>query len=71
MEGYSNLSVCVSVCSFVSFISLIVEPIAGKDVSPSDKQLWRFSKNVLVTEKSQCKALSIGRYLEISLLLLM
>ena len=53
------------------FISLLVEPIAGKNVSPSDKQLWRFSKNVLGAEKSQCKALSIGRHLEISLLLLM
>ena len=36
-----------------SFVSLLVEPIAGKNVSPSDKQLWRFSKNVLVAEKSQ------------------
>ena len=67
---------CVSVCLFLrnlgdSFISLLVEPIAGKNVSPSDKQLWRFSKNVLVAEKSQCKALSIGRHLEISSLLLM
>ena len=50
-----------------SFVSLLVEPIAGKNMSPSDKQLWRFSKNVLVAEKSQCKALSI----EISSLLLM
>ena len=54
-----------------SFISLLVEPIAGKNVSPSDKLLWRFSKNVLVAEKSQCKALSIGRHLETSSLLLM
>ena len=54
-----------------SFVSLLVEPIAGKNVSPSEKQLWRFSKNVLVAEKSQCKALSIGRHLEISSLLLM
>ena len=66
--------VCVSVCSFVileiaSF--LLVEPIAGKNVSPSDKRLWRFSKNVLVAEKSQCKVLSIVRHLEISSLLLM
>ena len=54
-----------------SFVSLLVEPIAGKNVSSSDKQLWRFSKNVLVAEKSQCKALSIGRHLEMSSLLLM
>ena len=53
------------------FVSLLVEPIAGKNVSPSDKQLWRFLKNVLVAEKSLCKALSIGRHLEISSLLLM
>ena len=48
---------CVCVCVFLrnfgdSFVSLLVEPIAGKNVSPSDNQLWRFSKNVLVTEKS-------------------
>ena len=59
-------------CNFGdSFVSLLVEPIAGKNMSPSDKQLWRFLKNVLVAEKSQCKALSIGRHLEISSLLLM
>ena len=72
--------VCVSVCLLVRnlgeyFVSLLVEPIAGKNVSPSDKQLWRFLKNVLVAEKSSCKALSralsIGRHLEISSLLLM
>ena len=54
-----------------SFVSLLVEPIAGKNVSPSDKQLWQFSKNILVAEKSQCKALLISRHLEISSLLLM
>ena len=54
-----------------SFVSLLIKSIAGKNVSPSDKQLWRFSKNVLGAEKLQCKALSIGRHLEISLLLLM
>ena len=76
MEGYSNRFVCL--CLFLrnlgdSFVSLLVEPIAGKNVSPSDNNLWRFSKkkNVLVAEKSQCKALSIGRHLEISSLLLM
>ena len=69
---------CVSVCVCVfprnlgeCFVSLLVEPIAGKNVSPSNKQLWRFLKNVLGTEKSQYKALSIVRHLEISSLLLM
>ena len=61
------------VCSFVilkiaSFRFLLN---LGKNTSPSDKQLWQFSKNVLVAEKSQCKALLIGCHLEISLLLLM
>ena len=69
------MCVSVSCCYLVilenSFVSLLVEPIAGKNVSPSDKQLWRFSKNVLVAEKLQCKALSIGHHLEISSLLLM
>ena len=65
-----------SVCVFLrnlgdSFVSPLVEPIAGKNVSLSDKKLWQFSKNVLVAEKSQCKALSIVRHLEISSLLLM
>ena len=68
--------VCLSVCLLVRnlgeyFVSLLVEPIAGKNVSPSDKKLWRFLKNVLVAEKSSCKALSIGRHLEMSSLLLM
>ena len=41
-----------------------------KDVSLSDKKkLWRFLENILVAEKSQCKALSVGRHLEISSLL--
>ena len=35
------------------------------------KNFLQFSKNVLVAEKSQCKALLISRHLEISLLLLM
>ena len=54
-----------------SFVSLLIQPIAGKNASPSDKQLWRFLKNFLGAEKSQCKALSIGCHLEISSLLLM
>ena len=51
--------VCVCVCVCVlprnlgeCFISLLVEPTAGKNVSLSDKQLWRFLKNVFVAEKS-------------------
>ena len=53
--------VCVCVCVFVCllpcnlgecFVSLLVEPIAGKNASPSDKQLWRFLKNISVAEKS-------------------
>ena len=78
MESYSNrfVCVCVCVCVFVrnlgdSFISLLVEPIAGKNMSPSDKQLWRFLKNVLVAEKSQCKVILIIGHLEISSLLQM
>ena len=76
MEGYSNLSVCLCVCVLPrnlgdSFVLLLIESIAGKNVSPSDKQLWRFLKNILGAEKSQCKALSIGRHLEISFLFLM
>ena len=77
MEGYSNqfVCLCVCVCLFLcnlgdSFVSLL-EPTAGKNVSLSDKNLWRFLKNLLVAEKSQCKALLIGRHLEISSLLLM
>ena len=44
MEGYRNWFVCVFVCVFrhnlgECFILLLVEPIAGKNISPSDKQL--------------------------------
>ena len=61
-------------CAFLrnlgdNFVSLLFEPIAGKNLSPTDKYLLRFSKNVLVAEKSQCKALIV--LLEISSLLLM
>ena len=66
------MCVCLFLCNLGdSFVSLLVEPIAGKNVNPSDKRLWRFSKNVLGAEKSQRKALSVSRHLEISLLLLM
>ena len=53
------------------FVSLFVEPIAGKNTSPSDKKLWQFLKKVSVAEKWWCKVLLIGRHLEISSLLLM
>ena len=53
------------------FILLFVEPIAGKNMNPSDKQLWRFLENFSVAEKLQCKALLIGCHLKISSLLLM
>ena len=53
------------------FVLLLVETIAEKNMSLSDKQLWQFLKHSLVAEKSQCKALSIDRHLEISSLLLM
>ena len=72
------VSVCLSVCLCLlprnlgeCFVSILFQPIAGKNVSPSNKQLWRFLKTVLVAEKSWFKVLSIGRHLEISLLLLM
>ena len=57
------------VCLFLrnlgdSFVSLLVEPIAGKNMIPSDISMWRFLKNVLVAEKSQCKDLLIGRHLD-------
>ena len=51
----SNIKICVCVCVSVClltrnlgecFVSLLFEPIAGKNVSPSDKKLWRFLKNV-------------------------
>ena len=51
-------------------VSLLVEPIAGNNESPFDKQLWRFLKYFLVAEKSQCKGLLIDCHLEISSLLL-
>ena len=61
------MCVCVCVCVCVlprnlgeCFVSLLVEPISGKNVSFSDKRLWWFLKNILVAEKSQCKALLIN-----------
>ena len=53
------------------FCFLLNPLLHGKNVSPSVKKLWRFLKNFLVAEKSLCKALLIGRHLEISSLLLM
>ena len=45
--------VCVSVPCLLPrnlgecFVSLLFEPIAGKNLSPSDKKLWRFLKKHL------------------------
>ena len=75
--------VCVSVCvcSFVileiaSFRRLLVEPIAGKNVSPSDKKIVatfekRLSCSHLQRNHSVQSNRSIVRHLEISSLLLM
>ena len=46
---------CVCVCVFLrnlgdSFVSLLVEPIAGKNVSPSDKILAIFEKRLSCRE---------------------
>ena len=64
----------MSVSSFVileiAFVSLLFEPIAGKNVNPSDKFLWRFSKNVLVAEKWQCTESLVDRSPSSSLLLI-
>ena len=51
-----SLCVCVSVCRLPHnlgecFVLLLVEPIAGKNMTPSDKQLCRFLKDVSVAEK--------------------
>ena len=55
--------VCLFPCNLTIgyFVLLLVEPMAGKSVSPS--QLWQFLKNVFVAEKWLCKALLIGCYL--------
>ena len=76
MQRVIAIGLCMCVCLLPRnliecFVLLLVEPIARKNVSPSDKKLWRFSENFLVTGKSQCKALLIGCHLEISSLLLM
>ena len=47
------MCVCLLPCNLGEcFVSLLFEPIAGKNVSPSDKRLCRFLKNALVAEKS-------------------
>ena len=46
------------------FVLLLVEPIAEKNASLSDKLLWQFLKNIFVSEKWSSNALSIGCYLE-------
>ena len=51
--------VCVCVCRFPHnlggyFVSLFVEPMAGKNTSPSDKQLWQFKKKTSWLQRSGC-----------------
>ena len=42
-ENLYSYGMCLFPCNLGEcFVSLLVEPIAGKNVSPSDKQLWRF-----------------------------
>ena len=57
---FVHVCVCVCVSVSVSVLShnllecsvlLLVKLIAGKNVSPSDKELCRFFKNFLVAEK--------------------
>ena len=52
-------------------VSLQLEYLNRKSILFSCKHMCGFPKNVLVAEKLQCIALSIGRHLEISSLLLM
>ena len=71
-----DLSVCLCVCLVPCnlrgyFISLLVELMAGKNVSPSDRRLWRILKSIIVAEKWSCEDSSIGCHLETSSLLLM
>ena len=54
-RGISNLLMFVSVCLFPCnlggyFVLFLVEPMAGKNASLSDKQLWRFFKTFFVAE---------------------
>ena len=47
---------CVCVCLFPPnlkgyFVSLLIESMAGKNVSPSDEKLQQFLKNVFVADK--------------------
>ena len=64
----SSCAVCVCVLPLnlgECFVSFLVEPIAGKNVSPSNKKIVAIWENFLVAEKSRCKALSTSRHLEI------
>ena len=62
------LSVCVCVfpCNLGGyFVSLLIEPMVRKNVSPSDKTIVAiFEKNVFVVEKWSCKASSIRCHLK-------
>ena len=62
--SFYHLCVCECTCA-------CVRACESTHVDDHSKLMCRFSKNILVAEKSQCKALLIGRHLEISLLLLM
>ena len=52
-EGlYQSVCVCMLPHNVGEYFVLhLVEPIAGKNASPSDKQLWQYLKNFLVLEK--------------------
>ena len=68
---YVSVCVCLSLRNLeIALFRFLLNPFAGKNLSSSDKILWRFLKKFLVAEKSQYKALSIGRNLKIFSLLL-
>ena len=47
--------VCVFPCNLRGYsVSLLIELMAGKNVSPSDKQAWRFLEKNFVAEKWSC-----------------
>ena len=55
------MCVCVCVCLLAHnlgeyFVSLLDEPSDRKNMSPSDKQLWQFLKNVSVAENRSVKS---------------
>ena len=62
------IGVCVCLCVYFLLIlengSLLVEPIARNNVSPSDKKSWQFLENFLFAEKLHCKALLLNHHLK-------